>query len=157
MHLHLCIPLCRQLNLILFWRTRIGCTMAQSITLLPLIARAGFDWGLIPVGFVVDKKALGESFCPENLSIPLLVLLHRWSIIIFHSSTTDAVQTQSLTVSLNNAPLTHALNGCSLGGSVPLVQRKRAPWLPYDLTFFLNLGIRWRRVVILVIHLPSCL
>jgi len=51
--------------------------MAQSVTLLPLIARAGFDGRLIPVGFVVDKMALGESFFPENLGFPLLVLLHR--------------------------------------------------------------------------------
>jgi hypothetical protein len=36
--------------------------MAQAVSRRPLTSEAGFDPGLVHVGFVVDKVALGQGF-----------------------------------------------------------------------------------------------
>jgi hypothetical protein len=44
--------------------------MAQAVSLWPVIAEARFDPGLVHVGFVVDKMALGQVFTHSTSVFP---------------------------------------------------------------------------------------
>jgi hypothetical protein len=54
--------------------------MAQAVSRRPPTAEARVQSQVSPVGFVLDKVALGQIFSPEYFGFPLLISFHRCSI-----------------------------------------------------------------------------